>query len=183
MKLQETMEMVLSNKLKIQMKKLILLLLFIPLVSFGQDKEKKGLNDIIEQVKKLAKEIDIDGLISKADTIPAIPLQPLIKSIPTEKYKIYPTDNIYTQLLLDTSTGRIWQVQWSNENETRFKTILNSISLVPDDDSWNDNLPTARFKLHSTKNIYTFLLLDVSDGRTWQVQWSIDENRSILPIY
>jgi hypothetical protein len=68
------------------MKKLLLLLLFIPLVSFGQDKEKKGLNDIIEQVKKLAKEIDIDGLISKADTIPAIPLQPLIKSIPKDLF-------------------------------------------------------------------------------------------------
>ena len=165
------------------MKKLILLLLFIPLVSFGQDEEKKGLNNIIKQVKKLAKEIDIDGLISKADTIPAIPLQPLIKTVPTEKYKIYPTDNIYTQLLLDTSTGRIWQVQWSSEDETRFKTILNSISLVPDDDGWNDDLPSSRFKLHSTQNTYTFLLLDVTDGRTWQVQWSIDNNRFVNPIY
>jgi hypothetical protein len=144
---------------------------------------KKGLNNIIKQVKKLAKEIDIDGLISKADTIPAIPLQPLIKTVPTEKYKIYPTDNIYIQLLLDTSTGRIWQVQWSTEDETRFKTILNSISLVPDDDGWNDNLPSSRFKLHSTQNTYTFVLLDVTDGRTWQVQWSIDNNRFVTPIY
>ena len=28
-----------------------------------------------------------------------------------ERYKIYPTENIYTSLKLDTATGRIWQLQ------------------------------------------------------------------------
>lgn len=28
-----------------------------------------------------------------------------------ERYKIYPTDNIYTSLKLDTATGKVWQVQ------------------------------------------------------------------------
>ena len=143
------------------MKKLILLLLFIPLVSFGQD------------------------------TIPAIPLQPLIKTVPTlktevpEKYKLYPTDNTYNHLMLDTASGAIWQVQWSTESETRFKTVISLETLVPRDDyEWLDDLPAGRFKLYPTKNTYTFLLLDVKLGRTWQVQWSFEANeRFIIPIY
>ena len=48
------------------------------------------------------------------------------------------------------------------------------------------NSPKAqngRFFLYPTKNIYNFILLDQIDGRTWQVQWSYDENkRIIVPI-
>ena len=143
------------------MKKLLLLLLFIPLLSFGQD------------------------------TIPAIPLQPLIKTVPAlktevpEKYKLYPTDNTYNHLMLDTASGAIWQVQWSTESETRFKTVINIETLVPRDDyEWLDDLPAGRFKLYPTKNTYTFLLLDVKLGRTWQVQWSFEANeRFIIPVY
>ena len=142
------------------MKKLLLLLLFIPLVSFGQD------------------------------TIPAIPLQPLIKTVPAlktkvpEQYKLYPTDNTYNHLMLDTASGAIWQVQWSTKSETRFKTVISIETLVPRDDyEWLDDLPAGRFKLYPTKNTYTFLLLDVKLGRTWQVQWSFDDNRFIIPIY
>jgi hypothetical protein len=142
------------------MKKLLLLLLFIPLVSFGQD------------------------------TIPAIPLQPLIKTVPAlktevpEKYKLYPTENTYNHLMLDTASGAIWQVQWSTKSETRFKTVISIETLVPRDDyEWLDDLPAGRFKLYPTKNTYTFLLLDVKLGRTWQVQWSFDDNRFIIPIY
>ena len=143
------------------MKKLILLFLLIPLVSFGQD------------------------------TIPAIPLQPLIKTVPTlktevpEKYKLYPTDNTYNHLMLDTASGAIWQVQWSTKSETRFKTVISIETLVPRDDyEWLDDLPAGRFKLYPTKNTYTFLLLDVKLGRTWQVQWSFEANeRFIIPIY
>ena len=37
--------------------------------------------------------------------------------------------------------------------------------------------------LYPTQNMWTFILLDQTDGRTWQVQWSTDyESRGILPI-
>ena len=142
------------------MKKILLILLLIPLLSFGQD------------------------------TIPAILLQPLIKTVPAlktevpEKYKLYPTENTYNHLMLDTASGAIWQVQWSTKSETRFKTVISIETLVPRDDyEWLDDLPAGRFKLYPTKNTYTFLLLDVKLGRTWQVQWSFDDNRFIIPIY
>ena len=43
---------------------------------------------------------------------------------------------------------------------------------------------TTRYKLYPTQNMWTFILLDTVDGRTWQVQWSQDEqNRFIIPIF
>ena len=41
----------------------------------------------------------------------------------------------------------------------------------------------GRFTLYPTKNMYNFILLDQVNGKTWQIQWSIDEeNRMIIPI-
>ena len=42
----------------------------------------------------------------------------------------------------------------------------------------------GRFFLYPTTNIYNFILLDQIDGRTWQVQWSIEKSdRMVLRIY
>ena len=41
-----------------------------------------------------------------------------------ERYKVYPTENIYTSLLLDTANGRIWQLQIGVGNTDRMKTVL-----------------------------------------------------------
>ena len=62
------------------MKKLLFLLVFIPLVSFGQE--------------------DI------------------------ERYKVYETTNIYTSLLLDTATGKIWHLQIATGDGDQLKYVL-----------------------------------------------------------
>jgi len=116
-----------------KMKKLILftLLLFLPLMSFGQE--------------------DI------------------------ERFKLYPTTNMWTFLELDTATGLVWQVQYSADNDNeRFKTILNDIVL---NDSEQLN---GRWKLYPTQNMYQFLLVDVMGGAVIQIQWSTDDNRGIV---
>lgn len=88
-------------------------------------------------------------------------------------YELYPTTNIYNFLKLNTSDGRITQVQYGINNDgARFECSLNSLPLVDASQAQN-----GRFKLYPTQNIYTFLLLDTINGRTWQVQWSIDEDR------
>jgi hypothetical protein len=49
--------------------------------------------------------------------------------------------------------------------------------------SLSDNAKPGRFTLYSTENIYNFMLLDQEDGRSWQVQWSIEqEKRLIFPM-
>lgn len=52
-----------------------------------------------------------------------------------------------------------------------------------------ENEVNDRFTLYPTKSIYTFILLDQLDGRTWQVQYmeepsftKIDLVRSILDL-
>ena len=92
-------------------------------------------------------------------------------------YELYSTQNMYNFLKLITSDGRITQVQYAiNNDAARFECSLNSVPLVDSSQAQN-----GRFKLYPTQNIYTFLLLDTINGKTWQVQWSIDEaNRGII---
>ena len=160
------------------MKKLLFLLVFIPLVSFGQE--------------------DI------------------------ERYKVYETTNIYTSLLLDTATGKIWQLQigigdtdqlktvlsdykyaesveevteYHNERMTKWEEDYNSKadSIVSPEDkkywkplglderlSYSNIAKNGRFKLYPTENIKNFIMVDVIDGRTWQVQWHHDEDKRLV---
>ena len=46
-----------------------------------------------------------------------------------EKYKIYPTTNIYISLKLNTATGQIDLVQWSLDDNKEFIVPLNSVDL------------------------------------------------------
>jgi hypothetical protein len=72
----------------------------------------------------------------------------------------------------------MWQVQFSMKSEGRFETFLNLEPLVGKDKEAND-----RFTLYPTQNIYTFILLDQFEGKSWQVQWSTDpDNRGVIPI-
>ena len=96
-----------------------------------------------------------------------------------KNFELYPTTNMWTFLKLDTRNGKIWQVQYDINGNNRFEVPLNNVSLV----SGNQQAYEGRFGLTPTNNIYTFILLDCNDGRTWQVQWSIEEaNRMVMPI-
>ena len=93
-------------------------------------------------------------------------------------YKLFPTQNRWTFLKLNTRNGMIWQVQYDIEGDNRFETYLNLIPLV-EKEKETDN----RFTLYPTQNIWTFILFDQIDGKSWQVQWNQEpENRGIWPI-
>lgn len=85
------------------------------------------------------------------------------------RYKFYPTENMYNFLKLDTQTGRIEQVQWSLDTDKEGSIIINNEDL-----SW---ISGSLFELYPTQNIYQFLLLDKSNGRTWHVQWGMEDNK------
>jgi hypothetical protein len=94
-------------------------------------------------------------------------------------YRLFPTENMWTFIKLNTRTGQMWQVQYSiNDDGGRFETYLNIEPLVPKEEEVN-----GRFTLYPTQNMWTFILLDQLDGQTWQVQWSTKaDNRGIIPI-
>lgn len=93
------------------------------------------------------------------------------------RYKMYPTENIYNLLKLDTATGRIEQVQWSLKDSEEMTVTINSSYL-----SYSGKIGT--FELYPTKNMYQFILLDTTNGRTWHVQWGTEsKKRWIQRIY
>lgn len=93
-------------------------------------------------------------------------------------YRLYPTENIYTFIKLNTRNGQMWQVQWSTDDNT-FQVPLSLTSLVSSQEE-----KSGRFFLYPTTNNYNFILLDQSDGRVWQVQWSSEaKERLVIPIY
>ena len=92
-------------------------------------------------------------------------------------YKLFPTTNMWIFLKLDTSKGLVSMVQYSIEDKNRLEIPINYIPFA----SGSDAIP-GRFNLYATQNMWTFILLDEVDGRTWQVQWSTDGKEVIVPI-
>ena len=96
----------------------------------------------------------------------------------TKRFQMFPTENIWTFLKLDTSNGKIWQVQYSVNDNNRGEIELNNTALVTGEAAEN-----GRFTLYPTNNMYNFILLDQFDGKMWQVQWSVEaENRLVIPL-
>ena len=96
------------------MKKLLFLLL-IPLVSFSQD--------TIPETKTLTqKEAYINKMLELKKDYNA-----------KDRYVVYPTENIYTSLLLDTQTGKIEQLQISLGDTPTSRVSLNDTSMMFDE--------------------------------------------------
>ena len=95
-----------------------------------------------------------------------------------ENYKMYPTQNMWTFLKLDTRTGKVWQVQYSVNSDTHGQVIVNDT-----DFTFGTNDKAGRFELYPTQNMYNFLLLDKSTGMVAQIQWSMNaDKRGLVKI-
>jgi len=93
-------------------------------------------------------------------------------------FKLFPTQNMWTFIKLNTRNGQMWQVQYDINGDNRGEFYLNVLPLVSKEKEIN-----GRFTLYPTQNIYNFILLDQIDGKMWQTQWSTTlENRGIIPI-
>lgn len=92
---------------------------------------------------------------------------------PNATFQLFPTQNMWNFIKLNTQTGEMWQVQYSvNDDDSRIGVTLNDLVLIGS----TDKKVNGRFTLYPTENMYTFLLLDTIDGRVWQVQWSTQSN-------
>lgn len=96
-----------------------------------------------------------------------------------DTYQLFPTQNYWTFIKLNTRNGKMWQVHFTIEEDgASGELILNSIPLVDEEKEVN-----GRFTLYPTKNMYNFLLLDQINGNVYQVQWSMEEKyRGIISI-
>lgn len=121
-----------------------------------------------------------------SNSIDIFPNKTVVKeSSPIHKrFQLFPTENMWTFLELDTVYGLLSKVQYGvNDSGGRLKKNITFDDLREGSIVRADELIPGRFELHKTQNIYNFILLDTVDGRTWQVQWSINgDNDLILPI-
>jgi hypothetical protein len=90
----------------------------------------------------------------------------------SQSFELYQTQNIHTQLKLNTRTGEVQQIQDDGQ-----KFLVNE-GLTPDSKKGD------RYSLHKTENLWTFILLDEFSGKLYQIQFSIkgDEYRGIWVI-
>lgn len=95
-------------------------------------------------------------------------------------YQLFPTDNYWTFIKLDTRNGKMWQVHFTiSDDGYQGELILNSSSLLMSDEVEVKD----RFTLYKTNNMYNFILLDQINGKTYQVQWNSDkEKRFVIRI-
>ena len=93
-------------------------------------------------------------------------------------YKLYPTQNIWIFIKLDTRNGKMTRIQCGLKANKSSETTLNDSSLIDGEKEIN-----GRFTLYGTFNAYNFILLDRFNGKLWQVQWSAKpENGVVVPI-
>lgn len=90
----------------------------------------------------------------------------IINSELGNRFELYPTKNIYNFLRLDKVTGQIEQIQWSTDKYNELSVPVNTENLSLSS--------TSFFELYPTDNIYQFILMDKSNGRTWHVQWGME---------
>jgi hypothetical protein len=112
------------------------------------------------QIKTDSILINIENLVESSYTL-------LKQESLKQRYKLYPTENIYTFLQLDTQTGAIEQVQWSLDSNKEF-----SITISTGEKNFYDCGPGS-YELYPTKNLYQFILLDKVRGYKWHVQWGM----------
>ena len=96
------------------------------------------------------------------------------------RYCLAKTQNMWTFLMLDTYSGKTWQVQFSVKgSDYMFRVPLQGYSLAYPD---TESIWTNRFQLFATKNMWTFILLDSYRGRLWQVQYSSSDLDNVMCI-
>ncbi len=87
----------------------------------------------------------------------------------TFRYWLYETQNMWTFILLDTFTGKLWQCQYSVEgSQYIFTTPINETALVSGS--------TRRFTIEPMTSMFQYYLIDNETGAMWQFQWSTESD-------
>lgn len=172
---------------------MFILAILMSFTAYSQTKDSIAISKKRDSLLLIKKKDSLDSikyyketllLKRKRDSIKSVRLKQSIKDKQSfGKYKLYPTNNMYNFLKLDTSTGIVTIVQWSTETKKRFEygyisdayyDLLKSEGI---DFSWYDyERPVGRFELQPTTNNWTFILLDTFKGTTYQIQWGFDRS-------
>lgn len=94
------------------------------------------------------------------------------------RYVLHKTENIFTILLLDTRTGKLWQTQYALDGKHFEGAVpISEISLA------DEKGVNGRFSLSSTGNIFTFILVDNLTGSMRHCQFSLEDKKEYRGCY
>lgn len=88
------------------------------------------------------------------------------------RFELHRTQNMWNFILLDSYTGKTWQLQYSTES-------IDNIGIIPifdEDLRTSSKKLSSRFKLYETQNMWNFILLDSYTGRLWQLQYTVEKD-------
>lgn len=81
------------------------------------------------------------------------------------RYALYKTQNMWTYILLDKFSGKLWQCQYSVKGvEYIASWVINDIAL-----SFTE---TNKFTIKPMTSMYQYYLIDDETGDMWKFQWS-----------
>ena len=93
------------------------------------------------------------------------------KSVTPKRYNLYPTKNIWTFILIDTFTGKLWQTQFTVDAEgSRFSIPINEKVL--------SNSKRSIFEVKPMLSMYQFYLINSNTGEMWKFQWTTENDES-----
>ena len=166
------------------MGKLLFLLVFIPLVSFGQEDIERYkvyettnlytsllLDTATGQIWQLQIGLTYKGSKSDVDQLKTV-LSDYKYAESVEEITEYHNERMkYQEETYNSKADSIVSV----EDKEYYKPY--TLKYMLENFSVQKN---GRFKLYPTGNMYNFIMVDVIDGRSWQVQWNNDKNKRIV---
>ena len=160
--------------------RLLFILLFVPLISFGQED--------IERFKVYETTNIYTSLLLDSANGQIWQLQIGIGD--TDRLKTVLSDFKYAKSMEDITESVESNFEYWEET---YNSKPDSIVSIEDKAYWKpytfeerlsnkyDNIEqNGRFKLYPTENMYNFIMVDVINGRNWQVQWSNTENKRLV---
>lgn len=96
---------------------------------------------------------------------------------PEAGHRIFRTDYFSILFQLDTTTGKLWIVEYNIENDSYKKYVFNSENLAE-----GKPQKQGRFTMYPTWNKWVFILVDQIDGTLWRVDWSFDKEKNSLSV-
>ena len=98
----------------------------------------------------------------------------------TDIYELFPTQNIWTFIKLDTRNGKMWQVHFSvNAEDFEGQLVLNSIPFVLEENEIKGRF--TLFKTKSTRSLISdlFLLENIFRGKATFSATVIESNKAL----
>lgn len=81
------------------------------------------------------------------------------------RYELFKTQNMWTYILLDKFSGKLWQCQYSVKGVEYITSVaINDIAL--------SNTETNKFTIKPMTSMFQYYLIDEETGNMWKFQWS-----------